>query len=185
MYAIACVDTNMALGYNGQLLVKSKTDMKKFITITQDNDIIVGRKTFDSMHIKNARGRTFHILTNDESLLKKTDNPAFRYYNSPNAILEAFKDNLKIVGSPPIVIGGESIYKKFLTQIDTVILTIANYEAPRANVYFPLDVMIEPFWKSLILDKWIEEATVLGEDTPREIAFCQVLFTRSNLKNLL
>lgn len=48
MNLIAAVDSNWALGYQGQLLVRISADMKQFKEKTTGNIIVAGRKTLES-----------------------------------------------------------------------------------------------------------------------------------------
>ena len=167
MYAIACVDNSLGLGYKGDLLVKSKIDMEHFKTFTAQQHIIVGRKTFESMNITSTNGRIFHVITSSmmssvhDRLRGKSSN--IFIYNSPEDVMKAIKASGKIYKAvPPVVIGGASIYKAFMPYIDTVILTVAHYNAPDVDSYFPSEILNINEWKRMVLDRW-NEALVIND----------------------
>lgn len=165
MYAIACVDNSLGLGYQGDLLVKSKIDMEHFRNFTAHQHIIVGRKTFESMNITNTNGRFFHVITSSmmtsvhDRLRGKSSNVFI--HNSPEDVMKMIKAGGKIYKAvPPVVIGGASIYKAFMPYIDTVILTVAHYYTPNVDSYFPSEILNISEWKRMVLDRW-DEALVI------------------------
>lgn len=50
--AIAAVDENWGIGFNGQLLEDIPKDKAHFKKLTNDNIVIMGRKTWDSLGSK-------------------------------------------------------------------------------------------------------------------------------------
>ena len=139
MNIIAAVDSNWAIGYKNDLLVRIPNDQKWFQKVTTGKVVVMGRKTLESfpngIPLKN---RTNIVLTSDraykvkdailvhsvEELLKKLEN-----YNSDDVY----------------VIGGESVYGALLPYCDTAHITKIDY-AYQADRYFPnLDKLQE--WK--------------------------------------
>lgn len=47
--AVVAVNSNWGIGNNNQLLYHIKEDMRRFKTLTENNVVIMGRKTFDSL----------------------------------------------------------------------------------------------------------------------------------------
>lgn len=69
MNIIAAVDSNWAIGYRNDLLVRIPNDQKWFQKVTTGKVVVMGRKTLESfpngIPLKN---RTNIVLTNDRSL---------------------------------------------------------------------------------------------------------------------
>ena len=61
--AIAAVDENFGIGYNGQLLAHIPEDMARFKALTTNNAVVMGRKTWDSLPIKPLPNRENIVIT--------------------------------------------------------------------------------------------------------------------------
>ena len=69
MKLIAAVDSNWAIGYKNQLLVKIPHDQKWFQSTTMGKVIVLGRKTLETFpNGVPLAGRTNIVLTTDKSL---------------------------------------------------------------------------------------------------------------------
>jgi thymidylate synthase len=124
--AVVQYKNKLAIGANGDLLVKIKEDMKFFknITMAMPNAIVLmGRKTYYSIpqEYRPLINRYNFVLTNDRDLIKK-------YHLPKNPILEILDKNVpyfmnfktfqkfyKKCNPNVFVIGGEQIYNKFLS----------------------------------------------------------------------
>jgi dihydrofolate reductase len=63
---VAC-DMGDAIGYNNDLLVKISPDLKRFKQLTLNKDVIMGRKTYESLG-KPLKDRNNIVLTSNTSL---------------------------------------------------------------------------------------------------------------------
>ena len=61
--AIAAVDREWAIGYNGELLAHISEDMKRFKELTKDKVVVMGRKTWESLPTKPLPSRTNIVVT--------------------------------------------------------------------------------------------------------------------------
>ena len=130
MIAIAAVDMNWGIGYDGELLVSIPEDQKGvFRKYTSGHTVVYGRKTLKTY--KDERllpNRTNVILTRDESFVKE------------GAVIvhsvEELDEYLATVDDEVFVIGGETTYKLLLDRCDKAIITYIQNEYP-ADAFFP------------------------------------------------
>lgn len=163
--AIAAVDENWGIGYNGELLERIPEDMKRFKELTENNIVVMGRKTQESLPNKKLSNRTNIVLTskdlNDEDKVFYTDVVGLDYLLSLSQIYEmgydrwqSFTDrkmpNLKDI----YIIGGASVYKQLLPYCDKIYLTHIYKKYDNVDAYFPEVDMTE--WE-------IESASELKE----------------------
>ena len=139
MQAIVAVDNNWAIGYKNKLLVSIPADMKLFRNETTGKVIVMGRKTLESFPgAKPLPNRTNVVLTNNKSYKVN----GAEVFNDKESLLEYLK---QFDTNDVFIIGGESIYKLFLSDVDTIHVTKINYSY-EADTYFPnLDKLSE--WK--------------------------------------
>lgn len=139
MNIIAAVDSNWAIGYKNELLVKIPNDQKWFQKVTTGRVVVMGRKTMETfpngMPLKN---RTNIVLTNDKKLTVKD---ALLVYSVDELLDELKKYNTEDV----YVIGGESVYEQLLPYCDTAYITKIDYTY-QADRYFP-NLNKSPEWK--------------------------------------
>lgn len=139
MNIIAAVDSNWAIGYKNELLVKIPNDQKWFQKVTTGRVVVMGRKTMETfpngMPLKN---RTNIVLTNDRNLKVKD---ALLVYSVDDLLDELKRYNAEDV----YVIGGESVYEQLLPYCDTAYITKIDYTY-QADRYFP-NLDKSPEWK--------------------------------------
>lgn len=130
MKCIAAVDNNWAIGYKGKLLVSIPNDMKMFRNETTGKVIVYGRKTLETFPNAQPLGqRTNIILSRNEDLKVRG---AVVVHNDDQLFFELSKYNPDDV----YIIGGESIYERYVPYCDTAIITKIN-ENYEADAYFP------------------------------------------------
>ncbi len=138
MKCIAAVDNNWAIGFKGKLLVSIPNDQKMFRAETKGKVVVLGRKTLETfpggLPLKE---RTNIILTHDPG------------YSAGDAIIahndEELFGLLKNYPSDDIyIIGGDSVYRRYIGYCDTAIITKLNqnYES---DAFFP-NIDEDPDW---------------------------------------
>nr|MBP3599168.1 dihydrofolate reductase [Eubacterium sp.] len=129
---IVAVDEAWGIGYENQLLFHIKEDMRQFKEKTMGNVVVMGRKTLESLPGgRPLPGRINIVLTKNyadelrqmEDVLVATD-------------LEDVRQLVKDVNKDVYVIGGEQIYKTFLSYAERIYMTKV-YDRKRADAYFP------------------------------------------------
>lgn len=137
MQAIVAVDSNWAIGNKGQLLVSIPADQKNFRNITMGKTIVYGRKTLETFpqQVVLPKRRNIVLSTKKDYEVKNAEVVHSR---------EELLDLLKNEDTDDIfIIGGSSVYKEFLDDCDTCIVTFID-KAYEADSYFPnLDRMDE------------------------------------------
>ena len=82
--AIVAVDNNWGIGYNGELLEHIPEDMKHFRELTEDNIVIMGRKTWDSLPTKPLPNRDNLIISSTLHLNFSEYEGYKTFYNKEN-----------------------------------------------------------------------------------------------------
>ena len=135
MYAIAAVDQHWGIGRDNALLFHISADMKRFRALTEGKTVLMGRKTLQSL--PGGRGlphRRNIVLTGD------------RDFAAENAEIVHFPvEAVFQAGEDAWIIGGESVYRRFLPLCDRVYIT-KIFADGHADAFFP-DLDALPNWK--------------------------------------
>jgi len=130
MKCIAAVDSNWGIGLKGKLLVSIPNDQKMFRNETLGKVIVLGRKTIETFPNGLALPkRTNIVLSHDENLSIKD---AVIVHNDE----ELFAEIAKYDSDDVYIIGGESVYSRYVKYCDTAIITMID-NAFEADAYFP------------------------------------------------
>ncbi len=130
MKCIAAVDNNWAIGNRGKLLVSIPNDQKMFRNETLGKVVVLGRKTLETFpNGQPLRDRTNIILTHDPN------------YSVAGAIVvhndeELFEKLSEYDTDDVYIIGGESVYGRYVKYCDTAIITKID-QAYESDAYFP------------------------------------------------
>jgi dihydrofolate reductase len=133
---IACINQKMVIGKNRELLYHIKNDLANFKSMTLNNVVIMGRKTFESLPGgKPLSDRINIILTTDEEYGVEPADNVF--------ITNSIEDTINLCEAlfPDkewFVIGGGDIYKQFMEKglVNEMRLTVVNDYAD-GDVFFP------------------------------------------------
>lgn len=119
---------NNVIGNNNQLIWHIKDDLKRFKNLTTNHNIIMGRKTFESLG--RVLPNRFHIVfTRDKSY--KIDDERVKIIYDIEEIKQYIYDEKE-----NFVIGGAQIYKMLLPYCKKLYITQINKEF-EGDVYFP------------------------------------------------
>ena len=136
MNAIACLDAQDALGYQGELVYRIPEDLRNFYELTtqgKNNVIIMGRKTHESMGCTVLKKRINIVLSRDPEFVS----------NDPNLIVARSKEEAisYTKGADNIfIIGGSAIYDLFEPEIETFYVSRVMAIRPADTFYMlPLD----------------------------------------------
>ncbi|MEG0266866.1 MAG: dihydrofolate reductase [Bacilli bacterium] len=152
---IAAIGKNNELGKNNTLIWHLKDDLKFFKETTNGKTIVMGYNTFMSLP-KLLPNRNHIILTS-----KNIQINGATICHSKEEILNIIKE----IKEEVFIIGGESIYKLFLNDVNNMYLTEIESE-------FDADVFFPKFNK----DEFIQE--ILGENVNDNIKFQHVKYRR-------
>ena len=124
---IAAVDRNLAIGKDGKIPWNIKEDLNFFRRKTENNAIIMGRATFDSI------GRPLPKRKNIVMTRSPQNREGIYEVSTAEAALEEAKPYSKVIN----IIGGENIYKEFLPQASKLIITEIDIKIEKPDAYFP------------------------------------------------
>ena len=124
---IAAISENNALGKDNKLLWHLPDDFKRFKEVTTGHNVIMGRKTFQSIGNKALPKRTNIIITSQRS-----------YDASCIILANSLRKALRIAENDknPYILGGGMIYKEAMKFADRLDLTIVHEEF-EADTFFP------------------------------------------------
>ena len=123
---IACIGKNRELGHKNQLIFHIKDDMRFFRETTRGHKIVMGHKTWDSLPGKLPGRENIVISHRDfpspDLIIHDADQLISAYENSDEEVF---------------IIGGGTIYEKFLPYAKYLYLTEVDSSAPDADTFFP------------------------------------------------
>ena len=122
---IAAVGPNGVLGWNNELIYRNKQDLARFKNLTLGRNILMGRKTWESIGSKPLPGRKNWVLSKSLS--------------GPNVLHNCF-EAFNVLGDDFDVIGGESLFSQLRSEITHLELTVFS-EWAEGDTYFPMDML--------------------------------------------
>ena len=138
--AIVAVDENFGIGFNGDLLEHIPEDLKHFKELTSGHNVVMGRKTWDSLPKKPLPNRHNLVITKDPSIYELT-NEVWFYTIRQSEVLMLKNKNVSY-----FIIGGGQIYEKLLPICDKVYLTKIMVSHENVDTYFP-NIELMDNWK--------------------------------------
>ena len=123
---IAALSTNRVIGNKGKIPWFIKGELKRFKDITISHNVVMGRKTYESIG-KILEGRRNIIITKNKDF--KADGAIV--VNSYDAALKECQSNKDI-----FIIGGSKVYEAALNSCDYLYLTLIN-KSFSGDTYFP------------------------------------------------
>ena len=142
MNFIVAVDKEWGIGYKGDLLVRSKEDLKNFAALTTGKVVILGSNTLATF----PGGR---VLKNRVNIVL---HPSEDYAPEGAIVAHSIEEAVSISNQYPsedvFVIGGASVYKQMLPYCNRAYVTKLDKSYIK-DAYFP-DLDADPAWR---LDK--------------------------------
>jgi dihydrofolate reductase len=129
---IAAVADNGVIGQGGVMPWRLKSDMQHFRELTTGKPVVMGRKTYDSLHVKPLPKRTNIVVTRDKDFAA----PGVLVVPSLEAALEAARGDALRRGSDIMVLGGAEIYAQAMPLADRLEITQVH-AAPEGDTRFP------------------------------------------------
>lgn len=130
--AIVAIDENYGIGYKNELLCNIKGDLKQFKTLTTNNIVVMGRKTWNSLPKKPLPNRINIVVTNNVDVLEIKDGVMYATLNFVRNFITRIESNKDI-----FIIGGGQIYKKLLPYCTHIHLTKMYTKFKNVDTYFP------------------------------------------------
>ncbi len=163
--AIVAVSDDWGIGYEGDMIVSNRADMRHFVELTTGHPVIMGRKTLDSFPGgRPLRNRRNIVLTRDGSFARE----GVEVVHSVEEALAA------VAGEPEAwVIGGAEIYRAMLPLCDEAHVT-RTHCLRLADTYFP-NLDDDDDWS--VVDE-SETMTIAPEEEDHGIEFRFVTYRR-------
>jgi len=124
---IVAIAEDNGIGFKNGLLCHLPGDLKRFKNLTSGHNVVMGKKTWESLPKKPLADRTNVVITDD-------NNDVFEGAVAAHSIEEAISlcDRSKEI----FVIGGGSVYRQFMPLADRLFITHLhkNFEA---DTFFP------------------------------------------------
>ena len=127
MDAIVSVTQNWGIGWGGQLIVRNRDDMRRFVELTMGGTVIMGRRTLESFPGGPLKGRRNIVV----SARPDYDPEGVEVARSPEAALALAAGDERVW-----LIGGESVYEALLPRCERVYVT-KNECTVEADAWFP------------------------------------------------
>lgn len=127
MDAIVSVTDDWGIGRNGNLLVRNREDMRRFVRLTMGGTVLMGHSTFLSFPDGPLKGRRNVVLSRNPGLVI----PGAEVFNDVDQALEATSADGHVW-----LIGGESLYRQLLPRCSRVYVTRNHVTVP-ADAWFP------------------------------------------------
>ena len=147
---IVAVNNHWTIGLDNKMPWHCKEDLAYFKEVTMGKTVIMGRKTFESIlsygnkplpgrkHIVLTKDRTYQYIHEDVLIVDDLD-----------AVLEAVKEEKEDC----FLLGGASLYKQCLHEVDEILLTKIDN-----------DVIGDAFFPELSFDEWQRQLVKEGEE---------------------
>lgn len=161
MNAIVSVTQDWGIGFDGQLLVRNRDDMRRFVDLTMGGTVIMGRRTLESFPGGPLKGRRNIVVSGRPDY----DPDGVEVASSPDAALAL------AAGDDPDrvwLIGGASVYAALLDRCERAYVTKNDCEVT-ADAWFP-DLDED--------DAWSVESTEPGGVTADGVSFEYVTYRR-------
>lgn len=130
MNLIVAIGKDGSIGRGGDLIWHIREDLKRFKSLTMGHQVIMGRKTWESLPRKPLAGRRNIIITRQKDFQAEGADVV-------NSIEEAISIAKNGEG---FIIGGAEIYNAFLPYVNRLYLTRVEKECDDADVFLNIDV---------------------------------------------
>lgn len=127
---IVAYDKNKLIGKDGNMPWYIKGELKRFKNLTENNIVIMGRKTYESLK-KPLDNRVNIILSTNPDFVVKN---SFVFDNLDKAITFCKKE---FPDKNIFIIGGANLYRQILDIVDIMYITEINYEF-NGDTFFPI-----------------------------------------------
>ncbi len=130
---VAFADANRAIGRDGDLPWRLPADLARFRELTMGHTLLMGRRTFQSLHGRRLSGRRIIVLSRSLNSTPATaDAVASSLEEGMDLAREAYEE------SELFIAGGEQVYQQALELgvVDRMYLTVVEAEI-EGDTFFP------------------------------------------------
>jgi dihydrofolate reductase len=124
---IVAIARNFAIGKDNQLLWHISEDLKRFKKITSGHQVIMGKRTYESLPVRPLPNRTNVVITDKPG---ETFKGCLTVYSIDEALALCSPEE------ESFIIGGGSVYTQFLPYATRLYITLVNKDFD-ADTWFP------------------------------------------------
>lgn len=130
---VAFTSKGFVIGKDGTLPWHIPEDLKRFADVTNNSVVVMGRKTWDSLPLKNRplKNRLNIVVTSTPTKFQKMDNVVFITYDELDSFLHQYPNIF--------IIGGRSLYEKYVGIAEKIYATVVDCNVNEGDVFFPID----------------------------------------------
>lgn len=134
---IVATDKNGVIGQGNNIPWRVRSDLKALARSTKGHTVILGRKTYDSMHKyyngsgRQMPGKTYIVITRQRDYTPERENACVAH-----SIEEAIAIAKQLGDDSIFAIGGAAIYKAILPFTDQIRLTEVQTRVQDGDTYF-------------------------------------------------
>jgi dihydrofolate reductase len=155
---IVAVAENDVIGKNNSLLWHISEDLRRFKQLTENNTVIMGRKTYFSLPFRPLKNRRNIVISESLALIDGVE-----VVNSLQNAFELCKNDREV-----FIIGGASIYCQSMDLADRIYLTTV-YKAFDGDTFFP----------KIDTKKWqLTDKSEVFYDKEAELSYSYFLYNR-------
>lgn len=150
--SIVALNEQCAIGVQNRMPWRVRSDLRFFRAQTENNVVIMGRRTFDSLG-KSLPDRKNIVVTHGFSMFQASDE-----CRAVGSIVEALvlAERWRSRRQAVFVVGGASMYEQFAPYVDRYLITEIEKPVPDADTFFDRS-LIEP------IDDWAFQAILAGQ----------------------
>lgn len=134
MKLIFAVDNNWNIGYDGDMLFKISKDLQRFKSITEENIIVMGRKTFESLPDRKALPNRINIIITRDKEYKGED---IIVVNSIEELFSLLKKLNPKQEKKIFLIGGGNLTQQMLEYCNFAYITKVNKTFHTSDTLIP------------------------------------------------
>ncbi|WP_176215163.1 dihydrofolate reductase [Cytobacillus gottheilii] len=163
---IVAYSQSLQIGYQNELLCKLPNDLKRFKEMTQNNYVVMGRRTLESLPSVLSNRHNI-ILTRNKNY--KSPTGTFVYHSLEEVIEKYHNHNAD--KQELWIIGGSEIYNQAMQYADKLYITRIEHQFEHADTYFP----------KIDLSQWRKIETVYNwADKDHEHDYTYLTYERKN-----
>ena len=138
MHLIVAINQDNIIGNNNKIPWNLKNDLQRFKQLTNQQIIVMGRKTYDSLPIRPLKNRINVVITNSPDDYECQENLFYTNLDDSLYLLKTLQEN---TNKKVFIIGGTKIYKYFFQYCTHFYITKVNLQC-EGNVFFPFNLQL-------------------------------------------
>lgn len=143
MILIFAVDNNWNIGFGGKMLADLPEDLKRFRELTEENIVIMGRKTLEAIPGQNPLANRINILVTRS---RDFDNKGFHIIDDLDNLLPLLKQINPNDDKMVFVTGGETIVRQVMPHCSKAYITKIDKSFKETDTCIP-NLDLDNSWK--------------------------------------